>query len=346
MSKQGNKTIVGGFIVGALALVVIAVLIFGSGRFWKTRLTYVVFFRGSVKGLNVGAPVVFRGVKVGVVKDITLQADPDTLDMRIPVYIELEPGRIQGIRLEMDPDLFLKLMVDRGLRAQLQLQSLLTGQLVVELDFHRDAPLTLVGVDLKYPEIPTIKSSFEELSHTIQNLPLDELANELTLALTGIERVVNSPEVTKSIKTLSQTLNDIQSLVRNLDRRVDSLATVMEETVKDYGKVARNVDSRIEPLADGFAVVEQDVQKLTRNLDGQVTRVANSIDVTAKAAIAALTQAKKTLASIEGLTGQDSALVYEIKRTLDELSTAARSIRVWAEYLERHPEALIRGKGR
>jgi paraquat-inducible protein B len=346
MSKQANKAMIGGFIVGAIALVVVAVLVFGSGRFLRERLTYVLFFKGSVKGLTVGAPVIFRGVRVGKVKNIKLLANPEDLTMQIPVLIEIETGRIEGVRLERDPDLALKMMVERGLRAQLELQSLVTGQLMVQLDFHPDTPIELVAIDLEHEEIPTIRSSLEELSRTIKTLPLNELANRLTSAIAGIDRAVNAPEVTGSLITLNQTLKDIQTLVRNLDRRVDSLASATEETVKDYGKVARNLDSRIEPLAAGITGVRKDVQKLARNLDGQVTRLAKSIEKTSESANTALVQAKKTLASIEGITGKDSAMIYQIKKALGELSAAARSIRDWADYLERHPEALIRGKGK
>ena len=346
MSKQGNKTMIGGFIVGAMVLVVVAVLVFGGGRFLRERLTYVLFFKGSVNGLSVGAPVVFRGVRVGKVRDIKLLADPEDLTMHIPVYIELEPGRVGGVRVERDPDLALKMMVERGLRAQLATQSLVTGQLMVDLDFHPDTPIDLVAIDSQVEEIPTVRSSLEELSRTIKTLPLDELANKLTSAIAGIERAVNAPEVTGSLQTLNQVMKDIQILVRNLDRRVDSLATATEETVKDYGKVARNLDSRIEPLASGINDVSKDVQKLARNLDGRVNQLAKSFEKTSESANTALVQARKTLASIEGLTGKDSAMIYQVKKTLGELSAAARSIRDWADYLERHPEALIRGKGK
>jgi paraquat-inducible protein B len=82
-----------------------------------------------------------------------------------------------------------------------------------------------------------------------------------------------------------------------------------------------------------------------KNVDAQVTRLGSSIDETAKSAAAALVEATKTLSTIKGLTGEDSQMMYQITTTLKELSAAARSIRVWADYLERHPEALLRGKG-
>ena len=93
MSKPASKTVIGIFVVGAIALVVIAIVILGSGKFFKRTFTVVCFFQGSVGGLNEGSPVVFRGVKIGSVKDIVLRADSEKLTFTIPVYIEIEPAK-------------------------------------------------------------------------------------------------------------------------------------------------------------------------------------------------------------------------------------------------------------
>jgi paraquat-inducible protein B len=344
MSKQANKTMIGGFIVGAVALVVAGVLVFGSGRFLTERLTYVLHFEGSVKGLNIGSPVLFRGVKVGTVKDIQIQADPETVTIQIPVLIDLEPKRFGGDRRARDPEARFESLLKAGLRARLELQSLVTGQLMVELDFHPDTTVKLVDDESGYPEIPTIQSGMQELARTIEKLPLDQLATKLTSAIAGIERAVNSPDVTEIISTLNQTLQDLQKLVRNVDNRIEPLASSLEDTIEDYGKLARDVDEKVEPLASGVDKVLKDTRKLVRNIDGQVTPLLSSVQRTAKLADAALVQAEQTLKTIEGVAGKDSAVVYQLTNMMKELSAAARSIRAWANYLERHPEALIRGK--
>jgi paraquat-inducible protein B len=155
---------------------------------------------------------------------------------------------------------------------------------------------------------------------------------------------VNSPDVTESISTLNQTLQDIQKLVRNVDSRIEPLASSLEDTIKEYGNLARDVDDKVEPLASGVDKVLKDTRKLVRNVDGQVTPLLSSVRNTAKLADAALVQAEQTLSTIEGVAGKDSAVVFQLTNMMKELSAAARSIRNWASYLERHPEALIRGK--
>ena len=295
MSKKAKTTVIGAFVVGAVALAVVAVLIFGSGKFLKKSITYVVYFDGSIAGLNVGAPVVFRGVEVGSVTDIQVVVDPGDMSVRIPVLIELEPDRITRVSGKSEPRKNLELLVERGLKAQLQLQSLVTGQLMVAFDLHPDKPIRYVGVDDKYPELPTIPTSLQEISKTIENLPIDELFKKLLLTVEGMEKVVNSPELLESVGTLNQTLKDLQILLHNVDKEVKPLTSTIKET--------------------------------------------------SEAAKATLEQADRTLYLVEDILAEDSEPRHELVTTLKELSAAARSIRALADYLERHPEALIHGKG-
>ncbi len=348
MSKKANKTAIGGFVVGALALIVVGVLIFGSGKFLTKTQTYVMYFEGSVRGLNVGAPLVFRGVKIGSVTRIQLLANTDDLSFQIPVFVETERRHFTltgGGASDLSPKEQLVLLVARGLRAQLIKQSMVTGQLIVELDFHRDKPAKLVAGDSEYMEIPTITSGMDDLVKQIEKAPIEEILNKVLSAVDGISKVVNSREVKESLSSLEQALKNLNKLVQNIDSRIEPLVSTLEETVKDYGKLARNVDRQVKPVLSGLVETERHADKLVKNVDAQFTRLGSSIDEAAKSATAALVEAKKTLNTIGGLTGEDSQMIYQITTTLKELSAAARSIRVWADYLERHPEALLRGKG-
>lgn len=305
MSKQANKTLIGAFVVGAVVLVVAGVAIFGSGKFFTKTREYVMYFDGSLRGLSIGSPVAFKGVKIGSVTHIKIRFEGKELtNIRTPVFIEIESDRIA--KTSADPELqefiekdrtyeVMDILVKRGLRAQLVSQSLVTGQLVVAFDFHPDTPINLVGGDPKYKEIPTIPSTMEELTETIKELPLKELVDQLLKVVKDIDTVVNSPELKGSISSLHETLKSASELVQNVDRQVDPMLSTIKETFET--------------------------------------------------ATAALTQAKNTLVSLEERTAEDSTLRYEFDNTLQELSGAARSIRVLADYLQRHPESLLRGKG-
>ncbi|PLX52251.1 MAG: hypothetical protein C0612_02975, partial [Desulfobulbaceae bacterium] len=134
MSKEVNKIAIGGFVVGGIGLAVLALLVFGSGKFFQQKSMQVLFFEGSVKGLSVGAPVKFRGVDIGEVKNIELTINPNNLEFYVPVYVQIFRNRISilgGKRVgQFDNEEVVDALVTKmGLRAQLKMQSLLTGQL-------------------------------------------------------------------------------------------------------------------------------------------------------------------------------------------------------------------------
>ena len=179
MSKPISKSLIGAFVVGAVALLLVGVAIFGSGRFFVTRPQVVMFFQGSVKGLSVGAPVMFRGVPIGNVTDIELVSNVKEHTTLIPVFADFDPNRFRlagAKRGEFSPLSQLKSQIDAGLRAQLELQSFVTGQLMINVDYYPDTPVVLVGAEPGVPEIPTIPSAMQRLTKKIEDLPIEEIA--------------------------------------------------------------------------------------------------------------------------------------------------------------------------
>jgi paraquat-inducible protein B len=152
MAKEANKTLIGLFVVGAIVLLIVALVVFGGGRFFKSTERYVAFFDESVKGLSVGAPVMFRGVRIGKVDDFQVYYNVGEDKFKIPVLITLFPEKIQGIGIEMESTeaesrKFWQQMLEDGFRAELQIQSLVTGQLGIQLDFYPGRPLKLHGIE-------------------------------------------------------------------------------------------------------------------------------------------------------------------------------------------------------
>lgn len=329
MSTQANKTLIGGFVIGAVALIVAGILIFGSGRFFREKNTFIVFFSGSVQGLNVGAPVKFRGVQVGEVREILMSFNPNNLQIEMPVIIEIVEGKVGFIgphpkEWEHTPTVdVMKMLIDKGMRAQLQTQSFVTGQLFVNLDYypgHQPRYLTkIIDVDFAYPEIPTIPSGMAELAKKIENIQWDEIAQDIHKAVQGFERIVNSPDLKDSITEFKDTLMAFKTLAQNVDKEVKPLSDSIRGTMDDAGKLVQRVDRHIDPLA-------ADVQK------------------TVKVLRAALEQAEQTLQKIEKVAVEGSQLRYDISETLREVGGAARSVRFLADFLEQNPDALLRGR--
>jgi paraquat-inducible protein B len=147
------------------------------------------------------------------------------------------------------------------------------------------------------------------------------------------------------IDSAGLTVGDVRKLVQTVNVQVAPLTSIIENTVNDYGRLARNADSQIKPLASNIDGTLVEYKKLARGLDRQLDPVTKEISRTAKSATAALKRADSTIKEIETMFSKKSVTRTEINKTLKALSAAARSIRIWADYLERHPESLIRGKG-
>ncbi|MCU0586938.1 MAG: MlaD family protein [Syntrophobacteraceae bacterium] len=348
MAHSASRTLIGGFIVGALALLVVGLTVFGSGRFFQTTYPFIMYFESSVTGLTVGSPVVFRGVRVGSVTNIALVANPETLTMHIPVYMKLEPERIQfssnDTSHRRNPYARMKQLIERGLRAQLQTQSFVTGQLQISLDFFPDREAKYVGGDGAL-EIPTVPTKLEELAKTLERLPLEQLVHEVFRAVEGISKVVRDPEIKETITALKNTSRNLELTVKHADERLGPVLSGAEQALAEYAKLARDADARLAALASKGETAVDEYGRLARELHGQVAPLMKSVELTLETARNALSTAEKTLHNAQGLTSRDSPLLRELMRSLDELQRATRAIRVFAEYLERNPEALIQGKG-
>jgi paraquat-inducible protein B len=337
-----NKAAIGAFVLGAVALAVIGVILFGGGQFFSETNRYVMFFEGSVKGLSIGAPVTFRGVRIGSVVDITLRADPVGMNFRIPVVIEVEEGKVERTAetLESDREAVNRL-IDSGLRARLDMQSLVTGQLLVNLELLPDEPERLSGIDHQYQEIPTIPSSFERITQTIEELPIREMMNKASTSLTALEALLNNPALVDGVHHLEKTMANAELLTRDLHQRVNPLMETFQQIADHADQLILNVNDQIQPLA-GEA---RRTLKNTNAAAESIRQAANAFAELSTGAQPAIVQAGQAFANVADMTDPNAKERYELRNMLKELSEAARSIRVWSSYLERHPEALITGKG-
>jgi paraquat-inducible protein B len=314
MSRKANPTLIGAFVVGAVALSVLAVVALGAGRYFHKTYEFVLYFSGSVNGLRAGAPVKFRGVEVGSVKDIRLQLDSSLEVGRIPVIVELDPAKItsRGFTSSIlsDPRVF-RDAIDRGLRGQLQLESFVTGVLYVALDLFPNTAADLVqqpgSGKYRYWEIPTEPASMEQARGAVSRI----LAK---LAETDFESLVDS--VTRAVAAINQLVSSGE-----LRAAIRSSAHVTHQ----LGDAATSIS------------------RLATKLDGQVDSLAADVHLTATEARGAITRVDEVISRTDA-TINDSPMLYQLARTLQEVSAAARSLRLLTSYLERNPRALLTGR--
>jgi paraquat-inducible protein B len=335
MSRQANPAVIGGFVVGALVLVIIGVFVFGSGKFFADIVSAVMYFEGDIKGLRVGASVDFQGVQIGTVSEIKAVVDPKEIRVHIPVIVALTRDKLEWVGERPKKAVIFPQLIERGARAQLQFESMVTGQLFIQLDFHPDAPAVEPRIDplTKLPEIPTIPTTRQQVEQTVRKalekiaeLPLEEIVNRINTTLGGIDRLVNAPEVMEAVRNLNTTLTTVQQLVRNIDKQV---APVTASATEALGSMTGAMG---------------DIGKLARNADGHVTTLTGGLTETARAARAALESAQETLKNANGMMAPNSPVGYELVKTLRELSEAARALRVLADFLERNPNAILFGR--
>lgn len=370
MSKPISKTLIGGFVLGALALAVAGLVVLGSGRFFSKMDQAILYFDGSVKGLSIGAPVMFRGVKIGSVTDIGIKFNPASLEFQIPVIVEFTTKRAapnaSGARTPAETH---KLLIEKGFRARLEMQSFVTGQLMIALEFYPDQPARFLG-DGSILEIPTIPTSMEHLAKKLENIPFEKLVNSINSAAAGMDRMLNSPELTESIVNLNQSLKALQGMLVELKAEIGPIGSAVEDAVKDAQKLFRNVDGQVASLGASLEEAVGDTRSLLRRADGQVASLGTSLEETLGNtrklvrsidgrvdplfegiqnvighAESAMKQTESALANLESSTAGDSVMMIHLMDTLNEYAKAARAIRALAEYLEKNPEALLRGKG-
>ncbi len=243
----------------------------------------------------------------------------------------------------------MKALTQMGLRARMEMQSFVTGQQMINIDFYPDTPLRLLGekginLGKDVIEIPSIQTFQQEIGKTLEEVPIGELAISLENSMKGIERFVNSEELTKSLHYFKQTLREARNLVRHVDEKIDPLFADVEKTLKDAQAMLRNVDSQVDPLADSIKRTSDDARKLVNNVNKRVRPIQTDLAKTTKSLRAALETAENALEEVDGMVSENSEFRYQIDVFLREITLMARSLRSFADYLERNPDALIRGK--
>jgi paraquat-inducible protein B len=336
MSKQASPTLIGAFVVGAIALVVAGLLVFGSGRFFADRLTWVTYFPGSVKGLRVGAPVNFRGVRIGEVTRIQVLYDEQDGSMLIPVVMEVLPEQVtvidrgdgqQGGRTDVEE------LIGRGLRAQLQTDSLVTGLLSVDLDFYPDAPIVQVSIDSPalrdYPIVPAIPSRMEELEQSVGTV-MQEIPG-LLRDVRGLLGEVTSGQTASSV---DQILRDVAEFTDSLERAAPAIAQLVERAEQSAVSIQRVAESAEQIMTSN----QETIGTTIGDLRATVTAVRRMAD-----------QVNNMIAeNRQGLRDFTETGLYEITGLAQDAQRMVNQITRLSEQLERDPARFFfgdRGRG-
>lgn len=317
-----NALLVGTFVIGALALVVFAIVSLGGGDPFQQRLRAVIYFHGSVSGLYVGAPVTFRGVPVGQVESIGVEFEQGSLAPRIPVRVRLQTDAIRVAEPGRDRSLALPELIRRGLRARLVAQSFVTGQKFIDLDFLPDQPARMIGRG-REPEIPAVADRFGALIEQVAELPLRETVADLRNTLQALQTTLATAERTlqSSSGEIAATAQETRRMLAQAGRTLQELQASAQATL---GSVTRLADSTRETVQDARPELQQGLR---------------SAREAAEAARVAMTR-------VQELTATGTPLRADLDAAVRDLSQAARGLRAWSELLQEQPNAVIFGSDR
>jgi paraquat-inducible protein B len=335
MQAKLSPTLIGSFVLLSLVLGVGSLFLLSNGSLAHQATQFILFFEGDVKGLQVGSPVNFRGVKVGQVESMSITYFQESQEFRIPVVIGIQDAHVEVEGVVTDQQGMLKLdqLIQQGLRARLNLQSLVTGKLEIELDFMPDTPIRLVNEDQRYPEIPTVQSSMEKLATAIDQIPVERITQRLSEILDSVDEMMAKGE-------FNQLIDSLVLIAQRLDQVSQLLAEKAPTLVTNSNAVLVDAQAMVGELS----LAAKQTQLLVKKTETNLASAFSQWEQTLATGDAAFARAGDTVQSVDRLLQSDSELINQLTQSIRELGSAARSIRIMSEYLERHPEALLRGK--
>jgi len=320
MTAKNSSLAIGSFIVGAIVLVFAALIFFSGGRIFTPKEKVIMYFEGSVQGLQVGAPIKLKGVVIGEITDIQINFQTSNKAITTPNTIvtavtgELVMKRI-NIKGSSAKDEFFSDAIAQGLRGQLNYQSFLTGLLYIELDFHPDTPAHFYKLRDDLRELPTKATGLEEIAKTLQELNLKGIVTNLDQIASGVNKLVNSGSIEKAVANVS----DAAASVKQTSDNINQLTLRLNNTQQEADKLLRELNARAPELTQS---ANKSLEEFRKTL-GQFNQAAYTFNNT---------------------FSEDTQLINQLNNTLDDVSRAAQAFRGLSETLEQQPEALLRGR--
>ena len=323
MSIRANPTTIGLFLIGAIVLAIAGTATLASTTFFEKRSTFISFFQESVNGLERGAPVKFQGVPVGSVTELLIQIDERDKTFQVPVQYEIDVTRLttqMGAFVNLAQGSVLRQQVADGLRAQLQMESIVTGQLYIELTYRTDAAAAeFESRPTAWPEIPTTPSLLAALGTGAGSLVADMM--KILLQVNQMLEEVNMPEINSAVVASAQAVERLVDSpeIRAALQQVPGMTSHVNRTMAEVELLAQRAGAAIEPM-------QSQVDSATREM------------------VATLQSLRRTLENTHGLLSTDTGLGFGLQQALASLRDAATALTLLATSLEQNPDMLLRGK--
>jgi phospholipid/cholesterol/gamma-HCH transport system substrate-binding protein len=320
MSQKANATSIGLFLIIGLAVGLAGVLTFSSRSLFHPRQKQILYFDASLQGLNAGAPVKFRGVTIGSVVELLIRHNQASNDFAMPVLIAIDKKLAQSKSdevLQIGDQARLDYLVEHGFRARLELESLVTAVLYVDLAIVTNAPTPVLHqLSADYQEIPTVPSEVQQLLSNLAHLDVNRLSENVNRVLTRLDSSLAQLTVAEINTGITNLLVSANRLVTSPDL-TNSLAS-LRQTLDRASTLVKHVDNCVDPVADGLTNTLSEARKTLADLQVGIRNISD-------------------------LLGPDSALRPDLTQALEDLSNACQSLAELAQFLKRNPNALLTG---
>jgi paraquat-inducible protein B len=323
MSIRANPRAIGLFLIGGIFLTVSGTAVLASTAWFEKRTTFISFFQESVNGLELGAPVKFQGVPVGSVTGILIQIDQRDKTFQVPVKYEIDLTRLTtqlGTYVNLADDAVLQRQIVDGLRAQMQMESIVTGQLYIELSYSAGAaPPELEAHATAWPEIPTTPSLMAALGTGAGSLVADmlQVLFQVNQMLADVDMPGINAAVVSSAEAVERLMNSPEILAAV--EQVPVMAVQVNRTMESLEVLSTKAGAAIDPFQ-------------------------LQVDAASAELVATLQTLRMTLEDTHGLLSTDSGVGYGLQQALASLKEAADALSLLATSLEQNPDMLIRGR--
>jgi len=329
MNNKTNPTIIGSFILGALFLLIGSIFVFNSESWFSKNQQFVVVFTESINGLNIGAPIKLYGVQIGHVTGISVERDIEQNKTLIPVVFEVDQKKIAHYIDTRERDWShteIDKLINSGLRMQLQLGSLVTGQLFIEALFLPETAIKLYGRNTEFKEIPSIPSNSAKIQKALrqvlegtESIDMAELLNNLQNTIANIEQITGSKQTKETLTAINGSMVDMQHILKTIKPYIGPLSKNLNKTITDADKLLITLDSNIEPILKDSKIIVSTGKNTLQAMNSTLTDVQSFVD-------------------------DNSPIQQSLQSALEQITRAARSAKNMMNYLERHPDALLFGK--
>lgn len=323
MSARANPTAIGAFLIGAAALLVGGAAVLASTSWFEQRTVFVSFFSESINGLELGAPVKYQGVPIGTVTEVAIQIDRVGKTFQVPVQYEIDLKKLQTPRggfVNLEDASVRREQIADGLRVQLQMESMVTGQLYLELSYDPEAnPPELEARVTEHPELPTKASLMAALGTGAGSVVADVV--KVLFQVNEMLAEIDMPEINAAVVATAQSVQRLVDApeIRAALRDLPVATSQVTRTMVAMEHLAITADSAVGPVA---VQAERATTELTSTLQAL----------------------RRTLEQTEGLLSTDSGIGFELQGALASLKEAADALQLLVTTLEQSPDILLRGK--